>query len=110
MLTVCPYPLTWNRIYCKLKKKWIEDGCSGEHPPKPLIVDLWASSSDQEKSERWCETLEWAKKNHYSLLQELYNQPMYGGFDTSDSLTDFSSSASTNQPDMSVRTSTRRLQ
>ncbi|BFM06950.1 hypothetical protein [Halioxenophilus aromaticivorans] len=80
MQEICPNPLMWNKVYSKLKKAWVESGGAGEQPPKPLVVDLWAYSSDHEKAERWQQTLSWAL-NHscYSVVADIATNDMYTG-------------------------------
>jgi hypothetical protein len=73
MEDICPNPLVWNRIYVRLKKRWLERGKLGEQPPKPLVVDLWAGSTDTEKARRWQETVKWARENN--CLAEIRNVP-----------------------------------
>ncbi len=78
MQKICPDPLVWNKIYVNLKRSWVDSGKEGEHPPKPLVVDLWAYSSDDEKAERWKETLAWALEHQcYSLVTEVEDEQMY---------------------------------
>jgi len=80
MREICPNPLAWNKIYIQLKREWIETGQEGIHPPKPLVVDLWAFSSDREKAERWQETLAWALEHScYSLVSNVTAGDMYSG-------------------------------
>ncbi len=78
MHEICPNPLTWNKIYLNLKRKWVESGKVGRQPPKPLVIDLWANSSDREKAERWQETLTWALEHScYSVVSEVSTRDMY---------------------------------
>ena len=80
MQEICPNPLAWNRAYSKLKKVWVECGKSGNQPPKPLVVDLWAYSSDNEKAARWQETLSWALDHScYSVVADITAHDMYTG-------------------------------
>ncbi|WP_317928670.1 hypothetical protein [Halioxenophilus sp. WMMB6] len=78
MQEICPNPLVWNKVYLALKRKWIETGCSGNQPPKPLVIDLWAFSSDHEKAERWKATLAWALEHRcYSEVSCISAKEMY---------------------------------
>ena len=78
MQEICPNPLTWNKVYLDLKSKWLESGKVGKQPPKPLVIDLWANSSDNEKATRWQETLAWALEHScYSVVSRVSNQDMY---------------------------------
>lgn len=80
MQEICPNPLAWNKVYSRLKKVWVESDKAGKHPPKPLVVDLWANSSDSEKAARWQETLSWALDHScYALVSEITAQDMYSG-------------------------------
>ena len=78
MQEICPNPLTWNKVYIDLKRKWIESGKIGTQPPKPLVIDLWARSSDGEKASRWQETLAWALEHScYSVVSKVPHKDMY---------------------------------
>ena len=37
-------------------------------PPRPLILDGWAFSSDTQKQERWAETVRWATQHGFHRL------------------------------------------
>lgn len=83
MQEICPNPMAWNKVYSRLKQAWVESGKVGSHPPKPLVVDLWAYSSDGEKAARWQETLSWALDHRcYSLVTNITAQDMYLGAET----------------------------
>ncbi len=78
MQKICPDPLIWNKIYVRLKRSWVENGQEGTHPPKPLVVDLWANSTDSEKAERWQQTLAWALEHQcYALVTKVDDEQMY---------------------------------
>lgn len=80
MQQICPEPRVWNKIYIDLKRKWVESGQEGVQPPTPLVVDLWAYSSDTEKAQRWQETLVWALEHScYSIISRVRDEQMYTG-------------------------------
>ena len=80
MQFICPNPLVWNKVYVLLKKEWQQAGGHGPQPPKPLIIDLWAKSSDTEKAARWQATLNWALENScYSVVSNVSCMEMYTG-------------------------------
>ncbi len=60
---ICPLPQIWNEIHQNLTVA-LENNFSESipKPPIPLILNGWTFSSDQDKSSRWKETLNWAEK------------------------------------------------
>lgn len=80
MQFICPNPLAWNKVYIDLKRTWLESGCEAPQPPKPLVIDLWANSTDFEKAARWQATLTWALENScFSLVSAIRSDDMYVG-------------------------------
>jgi hypothetical protein len=49
-----------------------------ESPPKPLILAGWAYSSDEEKAERWEETIAWATFNGCAeVISQIKDEDFY---------------------------------
>lgn len=72
---ICPYPMRWNQIYKDLGEAY--ESSTGKKlpltsldvwwvggPPTPLILGGWVFSNDDDKRERWKETLLWAEKHN----------------------------------------------
>ncbi|SMC81760.1 hypothetical protein SAMN02745168_2619 [Papillibacter cinnamivorans DSM 12816] len=81
---ICPFPNRWNEIYenlCRayenitgiiLPKTVVEISNAGG-PPTPLILAGWAFTNDEDKKDRWQETLHWAEKHkllHLTNVEE----------------------------------------
>ena len=77
MSRICPKPIPWNNIFQDLTRHASSNACVPENPPKPLILAGWAYSSDLEKSQRWEETVSWAKSNGCVNLIDQLNQDDY---------------------------------
>lgn len=58
---VCPKPRIWHEVHSRLIRAWKDAGKKPPKPPVPLILAGWNFSSDQEKGERWKQTIEWAR-------------------------------------------------
>ena len=66
---ICPMPDAWAAVHRRLlnARKRAGDPAIPE-PPRPLILDGWAFSSDTQKQERWAETLCWATQHGFHRL------------------------------------------
>jgi len=62
MVNICPNPRRWHEIHERLLVVCAERNIA-QLPPKPLILNGWAYTNDLEKSDRWAETVNWAKKH-----------------------------------------------
>lgn len=60
MNRICPNPIPWEQAYKRLTKYAESRPCVPPSPPKPLILAGWAYSNDNEKAQRWQETVAWA--------------------------------------------------
>ena len=68
MIRVCPNPQSWGRVYTALKAASIDADQRSVEPPRLLILNGWVFSSDQEKAERWLETVAWAAERGLSHI------------------------------------------
>src|SRR5438094_3576864 len=61
---ICPMPDRWVTVHRRLVKAWkAARNPAIPEPPRPLILNGWAFSSDIEKEERWTATLSWATQH-----------------------------------------------
>ncbi|HVI41214.1 MAG TPA: hypothetical protein VM577_11175 [Anaerovoracaceae bacterium] len=76
---ICPQPERWNSIYNNLIKAYEEKTgrCLGKTtseihaaggPPTPLILNGWYYSTDEEKHQRWLDTIQWAQSHNLDRL------------------------------------------
>lgn len=74
---ICPFPNRWNEIFEDLCKAYealfklpsnVTDIRRSGGPPTPLILSGWTFSNDDDKRERWQETLRWAEKHNLLYL------------------------------------------
>jgi hypothetical protein len=78
MMKICPIASEWAKLHKELLKYSEKNECSPSNPPKPLILAGWVHSSDQDKKERWQETIAWARSNGCSdLLDRLIDDVFY---------------------------------
>jgi hypothetical protein len=64
--SICPNPPEW----AKLHTAAVTATKDGETFPKPLILAGWAFSSDEEKRQRWAETIQWLEERKLGYLVE----------------------------------------
>lgn len=76
---ICPFPNRWNEIFkdlCKAHETLMgiklpskpSEMRGADAPPTPLILNGWVFSNEQDKQERWQETLRWAEKHNLLYL------------------------------------------
>jgi hypothetical protein len=81
---LCPFPNRWDKIYNDLCKAY--EVATGKRlplsvpevgkvggPPTPLILNGWVFTNDEDKKERWQETLRWAERHnllHLTTVEE----------------------------------------
>ena len=63
MIRICPNPMPWNEAYKRLTRFAEAHSCVPPKPPMPLILNGWVYSNDNEKKNRWNETVQWAEEN-----------------------------------------------
>ena len=68
MRKICPLPSQWAKIHAALLDHAAHHDCDPQEPPKPLILAGWNFSEDDDKSRRWAETVQWAKKNECEAI------------------------------------------
>jgi len=74
---VCPQPGVWNELWQKLKIFSKNRACTPPEPPKPLVLGYWYGSTDQQKRDRWDETVRWAEANECISLLRLELEKFY---------------------------------
>ena len=85
---ICPFPIRWNEIFKDLCKAYealtgiklpskISDVRSAGGPPTPSILSGWVFSNDDDKQERWQETLQWAEEFNLLQLAEVEEHDKY---------------------------------
>lgn len=81
---LCPFPNRWSEIYNDLCEAYeasagiklpsiVSERRSVGGPPTPLILNGWVFSNDDDKQERWQETLRWAERHnllHLATVEE----------------------------------------
>jgi hypothetical protein len=77
MISVCPEPLEWLRIYKELVNFSIKNECNPRDPPSPLILNGWVYSSDVAKYNQWMRTKLWAEKNGCFHLTQSSQEDFY---------------------------------
>jgi len=68
MRRICPLPQNWAKIHSALLEHAANNTCDPLEPPKPLILAGWNFSEDDDKSRRWAEMVQWAKKNECEVI------------------------------------------
>ena len=63
---VCPLPMAWERARASLEKARVLRAPHAPKVPVPLILAGWNFSTDEEKQQRWNETMDWAATNGLS--------------------------------------------
>ena len=63
MRRICPLPSNWAMIHSALLDHAKKSVCVPQEPPKPLILAGWNFTDDEEKLERWQQTVQWANVN-----------------------------------------------
>ena len=63
MTRICPNPRPWSEAWKHLTRYSEMHKCTPPLPPKPLILSGWAYSNDNEKKDRWEDTIRWATDN-----------------------------------------------
>lgn len=78
---ICPQPGVWNDIHKALLNAKKERGDSSiPDPPIPLILAGWWASSDEDKRERWINTLKWAEQYGFiHLIPKMTDGECYFG-------------------------------
>jgi len=79
-MPICPMPMAWNDLYKRVllaQNKLKDDNL----PPTPLILAAWNLSSNEQKRERWLETVLWIIKffDIPSILDEIAESDFYYG-------------------------------
>ena len=70
-IKICPQPNIWAKVHRKLDALASKNGWA--EPPVPLILAGWGFSSDEEKKQRWAETVDWCELNGCSDLIAIPN-------------------------------------
>jgi len=65
-IKICPQPNIWAKVHRKLDALASKNGWA--EPPVPLILAGWGFSSDEEKKQRWADTVDWCELNGCSDL------------------------------------------
>ncbi len=82
-MKVCPLPQAWDNIYKEQVRFYNKYLSLGEnfihHPPVPLNLNGWVYSNDNEKYERWNESILWSilYLNNISLIHNLKDSDYY---------------------------------
>lgn len=64
MIFISPLPRIWHEIHKNLERFWINELKQKDAPPPtPLILAGWNFSNDNDKKERWDQTVKWAREN-----------------------------------------------
>ena len=66
---VCPMPMVWERVRAALEVARTADAPHAPKVPTPLILAGWNFSSDEEKRQRWADTVKWAER--YGLTDRI---------------------------------------
>lgn len=61
---ICPLPPEWAKLHAAACIATTD----GDTFPKPLILNGWAFSSDEEKLQRWAETVVWLRERSLENL------------------------------------------
>lgn len=78
MQRVCPNPIPWTQAYEKLVRHSTHRPCDPPFPPRPLILAGWAYSNDIQKTQRWAETVNWARNNGCEeIVREIPDSDFY---------------------------------
>lgn len=70
---ICPNPSEWAKLHAAV----LTAVTDGEAFPKPLILAGWAFSSDEEKRQRWEDTVAWLREHG---LEHLIESEVGGGW------------------------------
>src|SRR5438309_7873039 len=66
---ICLMPDAWAAVHRRLLSARERAGDPAvPEPPRPLILDGWAFSSDTQKQERWKETVRWVTQHGFRRL------------------------------------------
>lgn len=78
MESICPLPIHWHEVFKKLSDAAANSDANIPPPPIPLVLNGWVYSNDLEKSERWRQTIDWAKMWDFTaIIQELTPDMMH---------------------------------
>lgn len=75
---ICPNPARWDDAFQQLVRYAETRACRPSRPPPPLILAGWSHTSDNEKMQRWNETVDWASANGCrDIVEGIAHQDFY---------------------------------